>query len=203
MIHRRQAPLKPIKEWRGEKPPLEVTAIPVYRVNYRTLQDYLKKVFGMEVKLMQVLGLTPGMAPVYTVSATKPCPVCKGVSGRECNQCYGSGRVKNVAAINHAQQCDNIRRGYHSKNMNMIFYVLCLDGFIPPGQYILDTSRPESRLERYRELVEEHKDPLHRVCVDFRNQFKLVDKEFYQQSKNLKDAFIAEQKRKRRSDVAE
>jgi hypothetical protein len=179
VIHRRKAPQRPIREWGDDKPTLEVTSIPVFRVKYRTLQAYLKEVFRMEINLMKVLGLTPGMAPVYTVQDVKP------------------------DAINYAQQCDNIRRGYPSKSLAMILYVLCHDGFIPPGQYILDTTRPESRLERYRELVEETGDPLHEKCKAYRNQFKLVDREFYQQTEIMIDNFLRENKKRRQADVAE
>ncbi len=63
------------------------------------------------------LGLTHGMFPEFIVTGRMP------------------------PAWNVAEQADDIRRGRPTRNLGLILNVLCADGFIGKGKYILDTSK--------------------------------------------------------------
>jgi hypothetical protein len=51
----------------------------------------------------------------------------------------------------------------------LILNVLCLDGLIPAGKYIIDT-RPETpRIEHYKALLRKTGNPLSADCIAFRD----------------------------------
>lgn len=167
MIRRRhhQKPLRPVPKWEGPKPTLRTVRIPVCRVHFEDLQEYLLKVFKMDIDIMQVLGLTHGMFPEYTVTGQMP------------------------QASNARQQADNVRRGMRCRNLSLILNVLCCDGFIPAGRYILDTTAGVSLIDQYRELVQRTEDPLHTECVKFKSKHR-KDRVFMEQAVLMDKAVI-------------
>ena len=54
------------------------------------------------------------------------------------------------------------------RNLGLILNVLCVDGFIPKGKYVIDTSAPPNPIAGYTELLNEHHDPNHPECMAFR-----------------------------------
>ena len=48
-------------------------------------------------------------------------------------------------ALDAARQAEAIRAGRRTQNVSLILNVLCIDGYIPAGKYIIDT-RPEPSL---------------------------------------------------------
>ncbi len=116
-MQRRYRPQKPAPCWKGPKPLLAMTVAQVCRVHYLDLQAYLSTVYKMRgYKIFFALGITPGMYPEFIVT----------------------GKMPPVANI--GQQIDDIRRGRLTKNLGLILNVLCADGFIGKGKYIIDTS---------------------------------------------------------------
>ncbi len=52
--------------------------------------------------------------------------------------------------------------------MSLILNVLCIDGYIPPGKYIIDT-RPETPpIDQYRALLRQTGTPESEECSAFR-----------------------------------
>ncbi len=116
-FHREQPPARAPNA--GPKPTLEMVQLPIFRVHYRRLEEYLAKVYRTEgFDFFLASGTTPGLIPEYAVSRSLP------LSG------------------DSQRQADAIRAGRRSRNVCLILNVLCLDGYIPAGKYIIDT-RPE------------------------------------------------------------
>ncbi len=104
------------------RPILEMTQLPIFRVHYRRLEEYLATVYRMECfDFLMASGAAPGLVPEYVV------------------------RPKLPPSSDSERQADVIRAGRRTRNVALILNVLCLDGFIPPGKYISDT-RPEGSL---------------------------------------------------------
>jgi hypothetical protein len=68
------------------------------------------------------------------------------------------------------QEADRIRRGQRSRNVALILNVLCADGCIPAGQYIIDTHPEPPPAQTYRVLLMKTGDPSHPDCVAFRRE---------------------------------
>jgi hypothetical protein len=117
-----------------------------YRVRYEDLEAYLAEVYRMEIEVLKITGA--GMCPEFIVTGALP------------------------PASNARQQADNIRRGRRTKNLQLILNVLCLDGFIPTGKYIIDTRPGPPPVSVYTDLLNEHGDPDHPECVAFREKHR-------------------------------
>jgi len=134
----------------GPKPKLAMVQLPLYRVHYRRLEDYLAKVYHMEgFNFLRATGISPGMVPEYTVSPALP------------------------PAADAQQQADAIRAGKRTSAVGLILNVLCRDSYIPSGHYIIDTypepSYPEpSLLDQYRVLLQKTGTPESLECAAFR-----------------------------------
>jgi hypothetical protein len=115
-FHREKPPPKPPG---GPKPVLEMVQLPIFRVHYRRLEEYLAKVYRMEgFDFLLASGAVPGLIPEYAVSPTLP------------------------PAQDAHDRADAIRSGRRTRDVALILNVLCRDGFIPAGRYIIDT-RPK------------------------------------------------------------
>jgi hypothetical protein len=122
------------------------------RVHYMDLQAYLAKVYRMQgYDILKATGATNGMFPEYLVTGRMP------------------------DARNIGQQVDNIRRGRRTRQLALILDVLCRDGFIPPGKYVIDTTLPPDPYLVYTKLIGEHQDPNHPECVEFREKQRSPD----------------------------
>lgn len=142
-FHREQPPAK---TWAaGPKPVLEMVRLPIFRVHYRRLEEYLVKVYRMEgFDFLLASGAAPGLVPEYGVNAVLP------------------------PSEDARRRADAIRAGRRSRDVLLILNVLCLDGFIPAGKYIIDTRAEPAIIDQYRALLRQTGTPESKECVTFR-----------------------------------
>jgi len=158
-IHRLTPPAPTLPP--GPKPKLEMTQLPIFRVHYRRLEEYLKTVYHMEgFDFLRATGAGQGLVPEYTVSSILP------------------------PAYDAPQQADAIRAGRRTQNVGLILTVLCLDKFIPAGRYIIDTRSEPSSLNQYRTLLQRTGTPKSRECAAFR-QTHQQDRNFIRQAAKI------------------
>ena len=120
--------------------------LPIFRVRYRRLEEYLAKVYRMEgFDFLLASGAAPGLVPEYAVSPLLP-------------------------RSEHARRrADAIRTGRRTRDVPLILNVLCLDGLIPAGKYVIDT-RPETPpIEHYKALLRKTGSRLSAECIAFRD----------------------------------
>lgn len=164
--HRRVYTPKPIREWKGPKPKLPMAITLVCRVHFRTLEAYLNKVYRMrDYDARLASGATGDMAPEYIVTGAFP------------------------PAANMGQQVNNIRRGRRTRDLGLILNVLCVDGFIPIGKYVIDISENPHPIHRYAELLNENHDPLSPGCMDMKEQYRM-DRDFMKRARMLDQKMI-------------
>ena len=140
------SPLRP-RVWPADKPKpkLPATQLPIYRVHYRALELFLDKVYRMrDYDFRRATGAQTGMAPEYHVQAALP------------------------QAWNAPEQANRIRCGQRTSSVALILNVLCIDGFIPAGTYIIDMREKTAPINTYRALLEKKRDPSDPECVRFR-----------------------------------
>ena len=104
--------------------------LPIYRVKQRHLEAFLAMVYRMDgFDFLLAAGTTPGMCPEYLVNPALP------------------------PALTAQQEADRIRQGRRTRNVGLILNVLCLDGFIPAGRYLIDTHPEPPPGQVYRALL--------------------------------------------------
>jgi hypothetical protein len=158
MLRRKRAP-KPLEPWKGPKPKLQMQVAYLCRVHYLDLQVYLAKVYRMrDYDLLESTGAI-GVFPEYLVTGKLP------------------------AASNVDQQANDIRRGRRTRDLGFILNVLCADGFIPVGQYVIDTRFPPNLIKAYTDLLNRHHDPKHPECMAFKRKYR--NPEFLRRAKDL------------------
>ena len=119
--------------------------LPVFRVRRQRLEEYLMRVYRMEdFDFLLAAGCTAGAIVEYAVQAAIP------------------------PSPDAARQADNIRRGQRPQNVPLILNVLCLDGYIPAGRYIIDTRPEVPIINQYRALLQQTGDPLAPRCLAFK-----------------------------------
>ena len=144
-MQHRQRPTSTSPRPQRTKPALTMLHLPHYRVKQRHLEAYLAKVYHMEGwDFLLASGATPGLCVEYQVSPAIP------------------------PASNFRYDADHIRRGQRSRNVPLILNVLCLDGYIPAGTYIIDTHPEPPPSQVYRALLMRTEDPSHPACVAFK-----------------------------------
>lgn len=159
MLRHNRAP-KPLKPWKGPKPQLPMMVSKEFRVHYLDLQAYLAKVLRMDdYDLLRATGITHGLFPEYLVTGLMP------------------------PASNIGQQTDNIRRGRRTRDLGLVLNVLCLDGFIPRGKYVIDTTVVPVPIIVYTSLMNRHLNPNHPECVAFKKKHR--SQEFQRRAKIL------------------
>lgn len=169
VIHRDRAlpPLKPIKPWEGPKPTLEMKVTPTCRVKSRDLEHYIQKVFNIKgFDIAKATGARSDMAPEFLVT---------GVLS---------------LANNIRQQVENIRRGRETHRLGLILDILCMDGFIQKGIYVIEIERRESPIEAYMRVLNETHDKDDQRCrelkrvhardKEFRERVKIIDQKLSQ-----------------------
>lgn len=156
MIRRKRLiPPKPIKPWIGPKPTLSMKIIPTCRVHFKDLEVYLAKVYRMQdYDIRQATGARADMAPEFIVTG--------------------------IPSALMTQQMDNIRRGHKTRNVGLILNVLCIDGFIPVGKYVIDISEKINPLDQYREALYRTQDQFSIECLRIREKHR-GDRKFIQQ----------------------
>lgn len=116
-----------------------------FRVHYLDLKAYLAKVYRMkDYDVLRSMGITSGLFPEYFIN----------------------GEMPDTPNLN--QQMDNVRRGRRTRNLPLILNMLCQDGFIPAGKYVIDTRPPVDPYIEYSKLLEKLQDPDHPDCVAFK-----------------------------------
>lgn len=159
MLRQRRSPT-PVT-WKGPKPRLTMTVIYECRVHYQDLEAYLAKVYRMNgYNVLMATGATNGLCPEFRVTGRLP------------------------PAHNIQQQVNSIRRGRRTRNLGMILNVLCMDGFIPVGKYVIDTHKKPDPIATYTNLLNETRDPDHPECVAFRKKHA-KDREFQKRADTL------------------
>lgn len=146
---RPKRPPKPLKPWTGPKPKLTMGITLRCRVHYLNLEKYLARVYKMrDYSIQKATGAIEGCSPEYTVTGQMP------------------------SASNAQQQTDSIRRGQRTRRLGLILDVLCADGFIPQGKYVIDMTKKPDPINAYTKLLNKHHDPAHPECIAFRTQHK-------------------------------
>ena len=168
-MQHRQRPTSPPPRQHGPKPALTMLHLPHYRVKQRHLEAYLARVYHMEGwDFLLASGATPGLCVEYQVSPALP------------------------PAGNFKYDADRIRRGQRSRNVPLILNVLCLDGYIPAGTYIIDTHPEPPPGQVYRALLMRTEDPSHPACVAFKRAHR-HSRSFMQTAEQMEKA-VREQK---------
>ena len=171
MQHQRLSINQP-RQPRPTKPALPMVQLPIYRVKQQHLETYLAQVYQMEGFDFRIAsGATPGMCPEYNVSPTLS------------------------SAWNAKEDADRIRHGHRTMNVALILNILCLDGYIPAGRYIIDTHPEQPPAQVYRNMLMQMEDPNHPMCMAFKQEH-CHDHTFTQQANQL-DRMVTEQKEKK------
>jgi hypothetical protein len=142
-----------------------MTRVPIFRVHYQALEAYVAQVYHMmDYDFIRATG-TAGMTPEYAIRAQLP------------------------STHDAQQRAESIRRGERTTNVSLILTVLCLDGFIPEGTYIIDTRIPTPPIDVYRALLEETRDVYDPRCIEYRERHS-GDFDFKKQAATLDHALL-------------
>ncbi len=140
---------KPIEPWRGPKPKLEMTVVQHYRVHFKVLEAYIAKVLKIKgYDIRKVTGARGAMSPEYSVM----------------------GLLSNTNNI--SQQVFDVRCGKRIRNLGLILAVLCLDGFIQPGIYVIDMTENGDPVEDYRKALNDSHDILDPLCLKIKEMLR-------------------------------
>ena len=166
MLHhlRRYRPSKTVKPWIGPKPSLRMTIIPHCRVHFHDLEAYIMKVFKIKnYDVRNATGARGAMTPEFAVTGILP------------------------PANNIEQQVFDIRQGFSTRNLGLILNILCLDGFIQAGIYVIDMTGEGDPVEEYRKVLNDNHDLLDPRCLKikeanrgnrtFAKQVKVLDQQ--------------------------
>jgi len=119
--------------------------LPIFRVHYRRLEDYLCRVFRFDgFDFLRASGAVPGLVPEYQIGPDLP------------------------PSSDAARRADSIRSGRRTQDVSLILTVLCRDGYIPAGRYIIDTRPLTPPIEKYKTLLRQTGTPESKECRDFR-----------------------------------
>lgn len=132
--------------FKGEKPVLEMQQLPVFRLHHSKLLPYLKKVYRTdEFDFLIAAGVTAGAVVEYNITGHVP-------KGRDWDY-----------------RVDQIRSGRRvNRYPDLVLNLLCREGFIPKGQYLIETKPLINAIDVYRRLLEQTKDADDERCVEFR-----------------------------------
>ena len=166
--HEKPKPPPPARvPFSGPKPALPMIQLPIFRVKMADLEQYLFKVYRTEeFDFLGAAGLKAGECPEYVVQAALP-------AAGEC-----------------VRKAEYIRGGGYSKNVPLILNVLCIDGFIPSGKYVIDTHPQPKPFAVYTALMKQRLDGTDPDCVAFKKAYQ-HDREFTKRAERL-DKAVAE-----------
>lgn len=167
LINRPRKERKP-KPWPSDKPKPKLAAkqLVQYVVHYSDLEDYLYKVYRMHFNFHQAIGLKKGVL-LYEVLVKPSLP-----------DGWGMERV-----------ADRIRLGSYTRSIEYIMNVLCIDGFIPEGSYVIDTRARASAIIEYRSLIYTTENPLDPRCIAFKDKHRR-DHDFTKAAERLDKAVM-------------
>ncbi len=165
-IINREPARKPIRRMPTDpKPVLEVSQVPVFRVHFTKLEAYIQKVFGFEFDFLMAAGISEGPCVEFDVGVTIP----TGAWERRANE---------------------LREGRRTKATALILAVLCHDGYIKAGKYMIGTNPLPDATKLYTQLLTKFANPDAPECRIFRDKFK-GDKTFIERAVIL-DAKVRE-----------
>lgn len=145
-FHRDKTPAAPQA---GPKPKLDMVQLPIFRVHYQKLEDYLCRIFHFDgFDFLRASGAVPGLVPEYQIGPDLP------------------------PSSDAARRADSVRSGRRTQDVPLILTVLCRDGYIPPGKYIIDTRPLTPPLEKYKTLLRQTGTPESKECRDFRAAYR-------------------------------
>jgi hypothetical protein len=141
---RKPSPLKPDQE----RPTLEMIRIPIFRVHYKALEKFIAEVYrSCEVDFLAAADAVPGMVPEFDVTGKLP-------DGREWDK-----------------RIDWIKSGGRvSRYAYLILELLAFEKYIPIGKYVVDTKTVPDPTEVYKQILMEHRNPLHPTCMAFKQK---------------------------------
>ena len=152
------------------KPKLKAKVIPVFRVHYQDLEQYIHDVYGFEYDFLFATGCVNGMCPEYQVTGVIP--------------------------VAMAKQVRDLRLGQRTRNLTLIVNLLVADGYIPAGKYIIDTHKRPDPTNIYHDLLLRTHDPLAAECLRFKEEHK-GDPQLMDRVKLMDQAAIEQLKRAR------
>jgi len=128
---------------RVNKPVLNMVQLPIFRVHYRTLEAYLCRVLHFpDYDFLLATGTVPGLVPEFNVGPT-----------------ISDNRIRRANAA---------RQGQRTHDVDLLLALLCHDGYIPAGKYIIDTRPEKPAIEVYKALLQATGTPEAEECRDFR-----------------------------------
>lgn len=133
---------------KSPRPKLPVIARPpFFRVHYLALERHLSHVYKLHnFRVLEAAGAGHGLCPEYLIRGEIPAE-WRSLTNR-------------------------IRTGAPSTDLWLILTMLCADGDIPSGWYVIDTKRLRTPLSVYKETLQRTLDPLHHECVQLKEQHR-------------------------------
>lgn len=130
-------------------PPLRMTQVPVFRVYYKDLEEFISKVYGFEFDFLLAMGMKQeGIGCDFQID----------------------GIIPNTDSIR--RQVDQIRYGRRSKNVQLLLDLCVQDGYMPAGKYSIDTRPTVDPVQYYRQILSETGNPDDPKCAAFRSYVK-------------------------------
>jgi hypothetical protein len=133
------------------KPTLAIEHLPVFRVHYLELEDYIKVVFGFDFDVLSINKVSIGMTIEYRVPGNWPITLERTVG--------------------------ELREGRRCTDLPLILNVLAHDEYIPKGLYSVSTKAEPIPIDVYRALLQQSGDVLNPRCVALRDKHR-NDKDF-------------------------
>jgi hypothetical protein len=172
-ILNRERPPRPAPKPRPKPtnvPPLKVTQLPVFRVYYKDLEQFVSKVFGFEFDYLLSMGMKEeGIGCEFDLDGVVP------------------------ATDSIKRQVDQIRLGRRSKNVTLLLNLCVEDGYMPAGKYSIDTRPTVDPVEYYRTILSETGDPEHEKCIAFKRYVHRLRPDVLPIIQTL-DLYVTEQK---------
>lgn len=119
-----------------------------FHIHHADLSRLLKEVYRMDYDVKLATGQVSGMYLEYDVTGDLP-----DVWGIE-------------------RQVANVRKGHRTRQMGLILNILCQDGFLPRGKYVIDLSDYPDPIARYEAALKETCEPTHTRCLKIRREWE-------------------------------
>ncbi len=166
LIERPEKPRSPHTPPVDPKPTLAMIQLPIYRVRADDLEDYLYEIYHIDdFDFLAAMGVVPGECPEFNVQPCLP------------------------PAITSTRRADAIRSGQRSREVGLILNVLCQDGYIPAGKYLVDTTPRPRLIDVYTSMMKAKLDVLGPECVAFKKAHR-SDKLFQSQAEVVDQVVI-------------
>lgn len=149
----------------ANKPVLAMSRVPVFRVHYQVLEQYIQRVFGFEFDFLMATGAIEGVCPEYQVNGQLP-------------------------STEWQRRANELRGGRRTRDVMLILNTLACDKYIPTGKYTISTHALPDPVVLYKNLLEQTRDPQSAACSEFKQRYK--DDSTFQQRAAVIDQCWAE-----------